>query len=100
MGQIAKRCIIGMVDNQAFNGTQQKNPFNFEYFNYNYLALYIDSTQIPAKPLTPDFKKEQHIRSYYTLFIEGTGTHFSDTGNENSYEDYQGGYCLAVFDLT
>src|ERR1044071_645911 len=88
-----------MVDSQAFNGTQQMNPFNFDHFNYNYLALYIDSTQIPAKPLTPDFKKKQYIRSFYTLF-EGTGIHFSDTGNGISYEDYPNGYCLAVFDLT
>lgn len=99
LGQIPKRCIIGMVDSQAFNGSQQTNPFNFEHFNYNYLALYIDSTQIPAKPLTPDFEKKQYIRSYYTLF-EGTGIHFSDTGNGISYEDYPEGNCLAVFDLT
>lgn len=99
LGQIPKRCIIGMVESQAFNGTQKLNPFNFEHFNYNYLALYIDSTQIPAKPLTPDFKKNHYIRSFYTLF-EGTGIHFSDNGNGISYGDYPKGYCLAVFDLT
>ena len=99
LGQIPKRCIIGMVDSQGFNGSQKFNPFNFEHFNYNYLAIYIDSTQIPAKPLTPNFKNKQYIRSYYTLF-EGTGIHFSDTGNGISYEDYPEGYCLAVFDLT
>lgn len=99
LGQIPKRCIIGMVDSQGFNGSQNLNPFNFEHFNYNYLALYIDSTQIPAKPLTPDFRKKQYIRSFHTLF-EGTGIHFTDTGNGISYEDYPEGYCLAVFDLT
>lgn len=99
LGQIPKRCIIGMVDSQAFNGSQKFDPFNFQHFNYNYLALYIDSTQIPAKPLTPDFKNNQYVRSYYTLF-EGTGIHFSDTGNGISYKDYPNGYCLAVFDLT
>lgn len=99
LGQIPKRCIIGMVDSRSFNGTFNLNPFNFEHFNYNYLALYIDSTQIPAKPLTPDFKKNQYIRSYYSLF-EGSGIHFSDTGNGISYEEYPHGYCLSVFDLT
>lgn len=99
LGQIPKRCIIGMVESSAFNGNLKENPFNFQHFNYNYLALYIDSTQIPAKPLTPDFKKNQYIRSFYTLF-EGSGIHFSDTGNGISYEKYPNGYCLAVFDLT
>lgn len=99
LGQIPKRCIIGMVDSTAFNGQFKENPFNFQHFNYNYLALYIDSTQIPAKPLTPNFEKKQYIRSFYTLF-EGSGIHFSDTGNGISYEKYPNGYCLAVFDLT
>ena len=99
LGQIPKRCIVGMVDSQAFNGTLSKNPFNFRHFNYNYLALYVDSTQIPAKPLTPDFAKNKYIRSFYSLF-EGSGIHFSDTGNGISYADYPNGNCLAVFDLT
>lgn len=99
LGQIPKRCIIGMIESSAFNGRFEKNPFNFEHFNYNYLALYIDSVQIPAKPLTPDFEKKKYIRSFYTLF-EGSGIHFSDTGNGISYENYPEGNCLAVFDLT
>lgn len=47
---------IPMVDGKTFNGSLQWNPFNFQHFNYNYLALYVDSTQMPSRPLTPDFK--------------------------------------------
>lgn len=50
LGQMPKRCIIGMVASSAFNGTLKLNPFNFEHFNYNYLSLYMDSVQIPSKP--------------------------------------------------
>lgn len=99
LGQIPKRCIIGMVEGKAFNGTLQMNPFKFSHFNYNYLALYIDSTQIPSKPLTPDFEKKLYTRSYYSLF-EGSGIYFNDTGNSISHEEYPNGYCLAAFDLT
>lgn len=99
LGQMPKRCIIGMIDSAAFNGTLKLNPFNFEHFNHNYLALYVDSTQIPSKPLTPDFKKNCYTRSYYSLF-EGSGVYFSDTGNGISLQDYPNGYCLAAFDLT
>lgn len=99
LGQMPKRCIIGMVDGAAFNGTLNKNPFEFKHFNYNYLALYIDSTQIPSRPLTPNFEKKLYTRSYYTLF-EGSGIYFNDTGNSISHEDYPDGYCLAAFDLT
>lgn len=99
LGQIPKRCVIGMIDCASFNGNFNLNPYNFEHFNYNYLSLYIDSTQIPAKPLTPDFKSNQYTRSYYTLF-EGSGIYFSDTGNDISIEEYPNGYCLSAFDLT
>lgn len=99
LGQIPKRCILGLVDSAAFNGVQNLNPYDFQHFNYNYLALYIDSTQIPAKPLTPDFKNNQYTRSYYSLF-EGCGIYFSDTGNDISLADYPNGYCLTAFDLT
>lgn len=99
LGQLPKRCIIGMVESSAFNGSFTSNPYNFEHFNYNYLSLYLDSTQIPSKPLTPDFAKKRYTRSYYTLF-EGTGIHFSDTGNSISLDEYPDGYCLAAFDLT
>ena len=99
LGQIPKRCVIGMIDSAAFNGTYNMNPFRFQHFDYNYLALYIDSTQIPSKPLTPDFSAKKYIRSYYSLF-EGAGIYFSDTGNDISLEEYPDGYCLAAFDLT
>lgn len=99
LGQMPKRCVIGMVDSAAFNGSLNLNPYNFEHFDYNYLALYLDSVQIPAKPLTPDFANNQYTRSYYTLF-EGTGVYFADTGNGISLNEYAEGYCLAAFDLT
>lgn len=99
LGQMPKRCIIGMVEGIAFNGSFNRNPFNFRHFNYNYLALYIDSVQIPSRPLTPDFANNLYIRSYYTLF-EGSGIYFNDTGNSISHAEYPDGYCLAAFDLT
>lgn len=39
LGQLPKRCIIGFVDSTAFNGSLKYNPFNFQHFNHNYLAL-------------------------------------------------------------
>lgn len=61
--------------------------------------MYVDSVQIPSKPLTPDFDKKLYTRSYHTLF-SGSGVHFGDVGNNISLEEYPDGYCLAAFDLT
>lgn len=99
LGQLPKRCIIGFVDSAAFNGSIAQNPYNFQHFHHNYLALYVDSVQIPSKPLTPDFENKCFTRSYHTLF-SGSGVHFGDIGNDISLSEYPDGYCLAAFDLT
>jgi len=100
LGQIPKRLIIGFVDNRAFNGSRTLNPFNFHHYKINFLSLYVDGTQIPSKPLQPDFTKEKlYTDAYHTLF-SGTGIHFLNEGNSISRENYPNGYCLFAFDLT
>lgn len=99
LGQIPKRIILGFVDNQAFNGSLNLNPFNFKHYGINYLALCIDGVQVPARALQPDFENNLSIDAYHTLF-SGTGIHFSDNGNCIGRNDYAYGYCLMAFDLT
>ena len=50
LGQLPKRLIIGCVRNTAFNGSYQQNPFNFDNFGANFLAIYVDGEQVPYKP--------------------------------------------------
>ncbi|XP_011688631.1 PREDICTED: uncharacterized protein F54H12.2-like [Wasmannia auropunctata] len=100
LGQIPKRLIIGFVDNRAFNGNRTLNPFNFHHYKINFLSLYVDGTQIPSKPLQPDFTKDKlYMDAFHTLF-SGTGIHFLNEGNSISRENYPDGYCLFAFDLT
>lgn len=87
------------MKSSAFNGSFAENPYNFEPFGINYLALYLDSVQIPTKPLTPDFANNLYSESYQTLFT-GSGTYFDNKGNTISYEDYKSGNTLFCFDLT
>jgi len=34
-GQLTTRTVIGLVDNRAYNGDRQRNPFNFQQLNLN-----------------------------------------------------------------
>ena len=99
LGQLPKRLVIGMVENKAFNGDKDKNPYNFKHFGVNYLALHLDGKQIPAKPLTPKFGDKLCTRSYASLFT-GTGFMGHDRGNHISREEYADGFTLFAFDLT
>jgi len=38
-GQLPTGLVIRLVTNQAFNGHVESNPFNFQHFNLNELAL-------------------------------------------------------------
>ena len=99
LGQLPKRLVIGMVENTAFNGDKDKNPFNFKHFDVDYLALNMDGKQIPSKPLTPNFADDMCTQSYTSLFT-GTGFMGHDRGNQITREDYPKGFTLFAFDLT
>ena len=99
LGQLPKRLVIGMVENKAFNGDKEMNPYNFQHFDADYLALHVDGKQVPSKPLTPDFENGLCTRSYASLFT-GTGYMGHDRGNQISCEEYARGFTLFAFDLS
>jgi hypothetical protein len=98
-GQLPVRIVIGLVENSAFSGDYKTSPFFFEDNNLCYLSLTADGEEVYGKPLQPDFKNNNYIRSYFTLFT-GTGSEFRDTGNDISRKDYKNGNVLYCFDLT
>ena len=99
LGQLPKRLVVGMVENAAFNGSFQKNAYNFRHYDLNFLALYADGQQIPAKPLQPNFDRNKAVRSYLSLF-SGTGMLYQDEGNNIDRDEYMQGFTLFAFDLT
>ena len=99
LGQLPNRIVLGLVENTAFSGVVDKTPFNFQHYDIDFMALYVDGVQIPSKPLQPDFASENHMRSYASLF-NGTGLMSKDQGNDISRDEYGRGYTLFAFDLT
>ena len=98
-GQLPTRLVIGCVDNDAFNGSYGKNPYNFKHYNLNKLKVYLDGQQQSIRPLEPDFAHDQYISAYMTLFT-GTGKQFVGEGNQIHRDDYAKGYTLYAYDLT
>ena len=98
-GQLPTRLVIGCVDNDAFNGNYQKNPFNFKHFSLSQLKIYMDGQQQSVRPLELNFENNHYINAYMSLF-SGTGKQFTDEGNQIHREDYARGYTLYAFDLT
>jgi len=99
-GQLPTRVVIGLVNNQAFNGHSDSNPFNFQHFNMSEIGLYLDGQQQHAvRPIQPDYENELYIRAYDSLFA-GTGKSGKDEGIFICRDDYGNEYALYAFDLT
>ena len=100
-GQIPKRIVFGLVDNTAYNGAYAKNPYNFQHYNLNYIALHCNGETVPWKPLRPRFQEgpNGHIMAFQTLF-QGTNNLHKDQGILIDREDFSAGYSLFAFDLS
>ncbi|XP_074596510.1 uncharacterized protein F54H12.2-like [Brevipalpus obovatus] len=68
LGQLPRRAILGLVDNDAFIGVAGKDPLKFEHFNVNHIAVYLDGVQFPSRPYTPDFANDSFYREYLGLY--------------------------------
>jgi len=67
-GQLPTRIVIGLVDNRAYNGDRQRNPFNFNT-NLNEIAVYLGGQQQHAvRPVQPDYGHGLYIRAYNSMF--------------------------------
>ena len=42
LGQLPKIVVIAMVDTNAYSGTFNLNPYNFEHMDVNFMQLYTD----------------------------------------------------------
>ena len=99
LGTLPKRLILWCIDNDAYNGEYSKNPFNAKNNAINFLAVYVDGRQVPAKPLQPNFETGSYIRSYVNLF-SASGKQAQDEGNDLLRDDFGQGYTFFGFDLT
>ena len=98
LGQLPKRMVVGVVDNDAYHGVITKSLFDFKHNSINFMTFYRDGVKIPSKPLQPDFTNDHFVRSYVCLFTQ-TGEYYRDTENAIWREQYKDGCALFAFDL-
>ena len=99
-GQLPNRIVLGLVRNEAFNGSYTTNPYNFRHFNLTQLKVSLDGhSQHGIRMLECDYDRGVYIESYLSLF-QSTGKYRSDEGNTISRGDYPAGYTLYGFNLS
>ena len=97
-GNIPSRVIVGIVDTRAYSGAYNKNPYGFQHHDCNFIGFYVDGQSLPGEPLQLNYKNNQFMPGYLSLFT-GLGRYHSAFGNEISRDEYKSAYCLYVFDI-
>ena len=101
-GKIPNRVIDVFVDNGAFHGSYNTNPFNFKHMNISEIGLSVNGQSIPYSELLKlNFGEDgygEYMRAYYSLFT-GTDIKCSDHGSNISQADFADGYTIFTFNL-
>ena len=100
-GDVPSDVIIGLVSTEAYAGTYNKNPFNFQHFDCNYCGLFINSISTPSDPFSPNYEADEANSVAYTSpYLSLFGRKY-DTTNEVPIPmgEYPNGYCLYKFQL-
>lgn len=101
IGKIPNLIIVGFVDNDAYVGNREKNPYNFQHYDLTQFNLTVNGVSIPSQPIEFDFSKKPSIcsRGYLTLF-RGTNTHMFDKAHQINKAAFENGSFLLCFDLS
>lgn len=97
-GDIPESLVVGLVSSRAYSGDYTLNPYNFQHFNCNFAAFYVDGKSVPTNPIEPNYSKGTYISAYLSLF-SGKRTNTTAHQFSLSREDYARGYCLYMFDV-
>jgi hypothetical protein len=91
-GEVPSTLVVGLVSSSAFSGDYKKSPFNFQPFDCNFVAFYVDGQSLPSKPLQPNYNSKTYLDVYQSL-VSGREQISVDR------EEYLKGNVLYVLDI-
>jgi hypothetical protein len=53
--QLSVKLVVTLVDNKAYNGAQERNPFNFQHFSFMEIGIYLTGQLHGLKLLKLEF---------------------------------------------
>ena len=97
--QLPDQVIIGMVETTAYEGVNNKNPFNFQDFNLKEASLVVNGRHEPAELYTLDTANHDKA-DCFAQFLENVGVGTDDREFGIGDDDFYGGSFFLVFDRT
>jgi hypothetical protein len=66
--RMPRKCFIALVNNEAFNGSNQHNPYNFQHYNVQNIRLIMNSEEFPTRGYECNFEAKVVSKAYRGLF--------------------------------
>ena len=95
---VPQQLVVAFVASDAYSGSYTKNPFNFQHYDVNTIALYKNDEALPFQPIKLNFETGDYLQSYYSLFTMMNADQ-GNFDNDISPMDFAGGYGLFLFDF-
>ena len=100
LGPLPKRLLFWMIKNADFTGSVDSNPYNFQHFNINNFAMYVNGQQTPSGGLTVGTGHEKTTTMAYQTLFSDSGIHHGSSGIQITHDMFIKGYFMLLFDLT
>lgn len=97
VGPLPNFVIITFIENTAFSGVSNKNPYNFKSYDLKNLQLFKNNMPIPYEPL--DYSDEEVARAY-TLFLDNIDAYNNNKTIPITFDNYKAGFFIAAFNLS
>ncbi|XP_067685277.1 uncharacterized protein F54H12.2-like [Haliotis asinina] len=100
-GQLPKRVVLGLVDNDAFAGSKEKNPFHFKHNNVTSLKLKLNGQEVHGTEIKSDFQNNSgSLKQLYMNLFCNTGHLWQEHPCNLTIDEFRNGFTLWVVDLT
>jgi hypothetical protein len=94
--KLPKRVFIGLVSNTATTGQRDKNPFNFQNFGLEDIALTVNGVQLPMNGLQMDYTKKDYMRAYLNT-LQSLGLETDNRAIDITAAEFGGGFTIYGF---
>ena len=91
--------VFGLVDNDAFDGSVSKNPFNFQHFDLKEFYLLVNGTSFPTQPVKLDTSSMDYHHVYVNEFLDKLKLKNSNDNIGISAKDWMNGSFFWIVDL-
>ena len=91
--------VFGLVDNDAFDGSMSKNPFNFQHFDLKEFYLLVNGTSVPTQPVKLDTALMDYHHVYVNEFLDKLKLKNSNDNIGVSANDWMNGSFFWIVDL-